>query len=139
MKIVLDTNVLISGMIRAEGPPGRIIDLLRNGRIERVADDRILAEYADVLRRPRFGKYFSPPARESVLEFLQEESDVVASAVICQGLPDPGDAPFLETALTENAILVTGNLKHFPARKRHGCSVLTPSQFLVYFAEENVI
>ena len=59
MRIVLDTNVLVSGMMRAGGPPGRIVDHLRSGELQIVLDDRILGEYADVLRRPELGPYFS--------------------------------------------------------------------------------
>ncbi len=58
MKIVLDTNVLISGILKPSGPPGRIVDLLRSGVLQLVVDDRILAEYTDVLRRDYFLQYF---------------------------------------------------------------------------------
>jgi len=54
VKIVLDTNVLISGMLSPSGPPGKIIDLLRSGALQLVVDDRILSEYTDVLRREYF-------------------------------------------------------------------------------------
>jgi len=45
-RLVLDTNVLVSGMINAFGAPGRIADLVRERHVELVVDDRILAEYA---------------------------------------------------------------------------------------------
>lgn len=57
-RIVLDTNVLVSGMINPNGPPGRIVDLIREGLVELVVDDRILAEYSQVLSRPKFNPYF---------------------------------------------------------------------------------
>jgi len=44
MKIVLDTNVLISGMLNPSGPPGRIVDFLRTEVLQLAVDDRILAE-----------------------------------------------------------------------------------------------
>jgi uncharacterized protein len=52
MSIVLDTNVLVSGLLNSNRKPGRIIDLVISGRIRLFYDDRILAEYADVLERP---------------------------------------------------------------------------------------
>jgi len=45
-------------------------------------------------------------------------------------MPDPGDAPFLEVAITEETPLITGNLKHFPEKLRKGCMVMSPAQFL---------
>ena len=49
--------------------------------------------------------------------------------------PDKGDVPFLETALTENVPLVTGNTKHFPTRARRGAVILTPQEFLRKLSE----
>ena len=74
MKIVLDTNVLLSGMLKPSGPPGRIIDLLRTDVLELVVDDRILAEYVDVLRRDYFLKYLTEADREDIIEYLSKNS-----------------------------------------------------------------
>lgn len=130
MKIVLDTNVLVSGLLNPVGAPGRIVDLVRSGVIQPVADDRILAEYRNVLRREYFSRYFTASEREHVLEFLAFNSAYTTSTVVVLELPDPGDIPFLEVALSEKAPLVTGNLRHFPARLRQGAVVLTPAEFL---------
>ena len=45
---------------------------------------------------------------------------------MAQDIPDEGDIPFLEIALSENVPLITGNLKHYPERARMGCNVLPP-------------
>ena len=64
MKVVVDTNALVSGLINAQGGPGRIVDLLRVDVLQVVVDDRILAEYRDVwLARPSAGT--SPGTRRS--------------------------------------------------------------------------
>ena len=52
IRIVLDTNVLVAGLLSAKGPPGQIVDLISAGEIEAACDTRILAEYRDVLARP---------------------------------------------------------------------------------------
>ena len=130
MRIVLDTNVLVSGMIHASGSPGRIVDLLRTGALQLVVDDRILAEYADVLRRPCFDHLFSAEARGAIIDLLRGESTCIAASVIAPGLPDLGDVPFLEVALSEGVPLVTGNRKHFPAKLCRGCTILSPGEFL---------
>ena len=130
MKLVMDTNVLISGMLNPSGPPGRIVDLLRSGALEIVVDDRILGEYTDVLRRQYFLQYFTAPEREDVIDYLIKNSHYTLSNVIARNMPDEGDAPFLEIALSEGVPLITGNLKHYPETARMGCRVITPRQFI---------
>jgi uncharacterized protein len=130
VRIVLDTNVLISGMLNPSGPPGRIVDFMRTEVLQLVVDDRILSEYVDVLRREYFLRYFDESDREDVIDYLYRNSYHTSSRVIVHDLPDQGDIPFLEIAITEDIPLVTGNLKHFPLKKRKDCAVLSPSQFL---------
>ena len=133
MKIVIDTNVLISGMLNPSGPPGRIVDLLRSGALQAVVDDRILSEYADVLRREYFLRYFTEFEREDVIDYFVRNSHYTLSKVVAYDVPDEGDIPFLEIALSEGVPLITGNLKHFPERSRMGCNILLPRQFIDYF------
>ncbi|MCJ7687571.1 MAG: putative toxin-antitoxin system toxin component, PIN family [Desulfobacteraceae bacterium] len=133
MKIVIDTNVLISGMLNPSGPPGRIVDLLRSGALQVVVDDRILSEYTDVLRRRYFLRYFRKSERQDVIEYLSKNSYYTLSRVVAQDMPDEGDVPFLEIALSEGVPLITGNFKHYPERARMGCNVLSPKQFIDRF------
>lgn len=130
MRIVVDTNVLVSGMINPHGPPGRIVDLLRSGVVELVVDDRIVAEYAEVLRRPYLRRYFTEADADDVMEYLRRESIRISSRVVVSKLSDSGDAPFLEVALTAGVPLVTGNVRHFPESKRRGCEVVEPGTFV---------
>jgi putative PIN family toxin of toxin-antitoxin system len=132
--IVLDTNVLVSGIISPHGPPGRIVDLLRAGEIRLVMDDRIRDEYADVLRRPQLAPYFGGADVEHILEYVNGNSERVTPTTVIADLPDADDAPLLETALTAGAILVTGNRTHYLFRKRHGVTVETPAEFIQRFA-----
>ena len=53
-RAVFDTNVVVSGFLSPAGPPGRIVEWMRNGSVRAVLDDRIMAEYAEVLARPVF-------------------------------------------------------------------------------------
>ncbi|MCP4664994.1 MAG: putative toxin-antitoxin system toxin component, PIN family [Deltaproteobacteria bacterium] len=130
MKVVLDTNVLISGMINPAGAPGRIVDFLRAGLLSLVVDDRILAEYIDVLGREHFSIYFTKSEREDIIEYLLKNAYYTVGRVIADNLPDKGDVPFLEIALSEKVPLVTGNVKHYPKKARSGCTVLSPRQFI---------
>ena len=133
MRIVLDTNVLLSGMIRSGGAPGKIIDLVRMGTLSTVVDDRILQEYSEVLKRDYFRRYFTDLEREEILDFLRSNSHYVTAVVVVTDLPDPDDVPFLEVSLSESAPLITGNMKHFPESRRRGAVVCSPSQFLASY------
>ncbi len=133
MKAVLDTNVLVSGMINPAGPPGRLVDLIRAGALWPVVDDRVLNEYVDVLRRPGMRPYFSVSDAEAIAAFLAHNAEHALATISVNGLPDPDDAAFLEVALSAGAPLITGNKRHFPADLRSGCLVLTPAEFLARF------
>ncbi|MDY6844966.1 MAG: putative toxin-antitoxin system toxin component, PIN family [Thermodesulfobacteriota bacterium] len=137
MKIVLDTNVLLSGMLNPSAPPGRIVDFLRTGVLQLVIDDRIIAEYTDVLRREYFLRYFEKSEREDVIEYLSKNSFYTTTSIVINNMPDKGDISFLEIALSENVPLVTGNLKHYPKRVRKGCIVLSPRQFMNEYFTNN--
>ena len=129
MRIVLDTNVLVSGLLSPFGPPGEIVRMVSSGAVVLCLDARILAEYDDVLARPRFG--FDPDAVAALLDYIDLRSEVVASEPLDQRRPDPDDEPFLEVAAACGAdCLVTGNLAHFPAQTRAGVTVLAPTQFI---------
>jgi uncharacterized protein len=129
MKIVLDTNVLVSGLLAPFGTCGEIVRMLTTDEIELCVDARILLEYHEVLHRPKFD--IDPHKVDVVIEYIQNISDFHATRPLDSPLPNEDDNPFLEVALSSAAeCLVTGNLKHFPMRYRAGVRVLSPKQFL---------
>lgn len=134
--LVLDTNVLVSGVINPFGAPGRILDLVREGALTLAVDDRILAEYADVLNRPKFRAYFPPEEVRDIVRFLERNTLYTVCTESVHDLPDATDSPFLEVALNVGAPLVTGNAGHFPADCCRGVAVLPPGAFLATLAEE---
>jgi uncharacterized protein len=129
-RIVLDTNVLVSGMINPHGAPGRIVDLIREGQVHLVVDDRILAEYRDVLRRPRFRRYFSLQDVRDIMVFLERNTTYLVPTQSVAGLPDADDVPFLELALAAKVPLVTGNADDFPKSLCQSVTVTTPTDYL---------
>jgi putative PIN family toxin of toxin-antitoxin system len=129
LRIVLDTNVLVSGLLSPFGPPGEIVRLVSSGLMSLCLDARIVAEYHDVLARPRFG--FDDEAVADLLAYLESSGEMVASAPLAMRLPDLDDEPFLEVALAGAAdCLVTGNLSHFPPAARAGVAVLSPAELI---------
>jgi uncharacterized protein len=128
MKIVLDTNVLVSGLLHSEGNPGRILALALQGAVRVCHDERILAEYAEVLARPRFK--FDPTQIRDVLAKLEHDGIPVQASEAPLNLPDEKDEPFLAVAIAAPAdYLVTGNLRHYPPNKLRGCAVVSPAEF----------
>ena len=130
MRLVLDTNALVSGLLTAGNPPGRILDLLRAGKIQLQVDERIVAEFDGVLSRRKFRKYFSDFEKDLIMDFIQADSEWHVCTRIVDGLPDPNDACFLEVAREAGVPLVTGNARHFPEELRGGVEVLSPREFL---------
>ena len=130
MKIVLDTNVVVSGLLQARGNPAQVLALVLSGAVQICHDERILAEYAEVLARPRFK--FDPKRVREVLSKIETDGLAFdASKEFNLDLPDPDDEPFLVVALAASAdFLVTGNLADYPPDKRRGCAVVSPAAFM---------
>jgi len=99
------------------------------GALTLCTDARILSEYGEVLRRPKFG--FAEDDLAILLDALRGQGYAVASVPLPRALPEPGDEPFLEVALAGGAsCLVTGNHVHFPADRRLGMPVLSPTELV---------
>jgi uncharacterized protein len=130
MRVVIDTNVIVSGILNPHGSPGRIVNALLSEAITVLHDDRILSEYREVLLRPTFG--FSRSDVEVLLVFVESSGEHVSAEPLALILPDPNDLPFLEVAASGSAdALITGNIKHFkPRRGQHRVLVITPADFL---------
>ena len=122
---VLDTNVVISGLLSPVGYPGRLLDMVLSQRLRLALDDRVESEYREVLARPKFG--VSDLRAEAFLAILQFQQFVSAPPWPLRPIPDPDDIMFLEVAgQTPDKILVTGNAKHFPAKCTGPVCVLSP-------------
>ncbi len=135
MSIVLDTNVVVSGLLRAAAPPGKILDLVVGGAVRVALDERIFAEYCDVLSRPEFG--FAPARVLDLTDFLWRAGERIQPTRLDVLLPDPDDAKFLEVAVGAAAsALVTGNVRHYPPGRRHGVHVVTPREWLAAWLRE---
>ena len=129
MIIVLDTNVLVSGILKPYSKAATLLRLVADGTIQLAYDLRLLSEYRDVLNRPKFNF-----AKENVEEFLEQaerEGLLVSVRPLKFHLPDPDDEPFLEVALSGGAkAIVTGNKRHFPKKEYEGVKILSPAEFL---------
>ena len=126
---VIDTNVLVSALLRSASVPGIIAQESLNGRIIPLLNDEIISEYREVLLRPKFR--FDRGAVDALLNgIIKRGVHVDALMPVEDLLPDPKDAVFyrvvMEARKDDDAYLVTGNLKHFPTKH----FIVTPREML---------
>jgi putative PIN family toxin of toxin-antitoxin system len=135
MKIVLDTNVLVAGLLSPFGPCAEIVRMVSSGHLTLYFDARILTEYGEVLPRTKFR--FPIDKVDALLDHIEHRGHLVASTPLSNLLPDPGDQPFLEVAVAAQAVcLVTGNLAHFPVERCGEIKILSPSDFLTFYRRQ---
>lgn len=126
---VIDTNVIVSALLKWNSVPGVVLQAVFNGFVIPVYNDEILNEYCNVLNRPKFG-FSSELISETISQI--ESLGVMENALetVAEAMPDPKDIVFYSIALshgkTAETHLVTGNVKHFPANP----IVVTPRQML---------
>ena len=129
MRIVLDTNVLMSGIFWA-GPPAGILEAWSEGRFDLLASLEILAEYRLVGKRLA-GKYPSVDIGP-VLDLVIRESRIVEPLPQpTDACDDPDDVKFLACAISGNAdYVVSGDRALLRASGYEGIEVLRPQEFL---------
>jgi putative PIN family toxin of toxin-antitoxin system len=123
IRVVMDTNVIVSALMSSNGTPARILALIFYGEIQIYYSDGILTEYEDVLSRPALK--IKPEKIKRFFEIIREAGTPIMPTASNMPLPDESDRIFYDTARESNAILITGNTKHYPTED----IIMTPSQF----------
>jgi putative PIN family toxin of toxin-antitoxin system len=114
VRIVLDTNILVSACWKPGGLEAQVVNLASTGKAVACVSAEILAEYRDVLSRPKLASV-SERALE-LLADLERTALIVEPAVRLTVSQDSDDNRFLECAAAARAeFLITGNLRHYPA------------------------
>ena len=115
---VIDTNVLVSALLRWDSVPGAIMEHALIGSIVPVFSDEILAEYNAVLRRDKFP--FQEEDIVTLIDGIKNRGVIIDPTTISENLPDPTDIIFyavtMEVRQENDAYLVTGNIRHFPLK-----------------------
>jgi predicted nucleic acid-binding protein len=98
-------------------------------------DARILAEYEEVLDRPKFK--FEKDKVATFLDHIVNSGFMTASSPLSRSFPEIDDGPFLEVAIATQAnCIVTGIQIHFPSELCHGIQVLAPYDFLAFYRQQ---
>ena len=125
---VIDTNVIVSALLKKGSVPYQVLELMLKGIIVPLLDQRIVDEYRDVLSRNKFG--FELETIEAIINAIVEKSIFVDNEKTITDFIDEDDVVFYEIVMTAreytDAYLVTGNKKHFPFKS----FVVTPREML---------
>jgi len=127
--VVLDTSVLVAGLLSRRGAASALVGALFHDQLRLAYTAAILSEYAEVLARPEFAGTITPHDRIGVLLKLRASGMLVEPMTVpVAAWPDRDDLPFVAAALaTEHKILVTLNPRDFAPAAAFGVRVLSPS------------
>ncbi len=126
---VIDTNVLVSALLSSHDDAATVLVVgkLFSGEVIPLFSNEILMEYSEVLRRTKF--HFSEKTVRMLLRAIERYGERVVATPTGELLPDMKDLPFYEVVVEkqeDDAYLVTGNKKHFPAKP----FIVTAKEFL---------
>jgi putative PIN family toxin of toxin-antitoxin system len=128
LRLVLDTNVLVSAALKPEGLQRTTLLLAITKPARFYVSRPILEEYADVLSRPELA--IRKGARQQLLQLIRNNSHIVTPSRRLEVASDPDDNVFLECADAARAdYLITGNQKHFP-RFWKKTKIITTREFI---------
>lgn len=136
LKIVADTNVIVSALLSPEGNPALILSLILGDSLILCLSKEIFAEYQGVLARPKF-KDLDQANLKRLWVGLKKKALWVAPSVSLKQIPaDPADNKFLECSQATGAdFLITGNIRHFSFKKVGGTRIATPAEFMNIIAK----
>ncbi len=133
LRVVIDTNIVVSALLREGGLPHAVFNLAVGGAVQLCLSEPIVAEYEEVLRRPRLK--IDSSRVDVALAQIRKAGVLVQPSRIVAAASDPDDDIFLECAAEAKAqYLVTGNLGDFPAGEWEGVQIVTARQFLGEFS-----
>jgi putative PIN family toxin of toxin-antitoxin system len=129
IRAVINTNVVVSGLLSPNGTAALVLLAIRHGLLRPCFSQEILAEYAGVLGRPKFG--FPSEDITALMAMLRAAGDLIAPQASVMVSPDPGDTKFVTCAVAgDAAFIVTGNSRHFPDGCYGAARVVTPAALL---------
>ncbi len=133
VKVVLDTNVVVSSMLVQEGSPASIFRKLALGDINNFTTHEIIEEIKEVLARPRILKRISLAESEFVLHSFEELSEKVYPEISLDEIKDdPDDNKILECAIASTAdYIISGDAHLLKLREFRGIKIVSPAEFIL--------
>lgn len=135
LKVVIDTNVLVSALLKSGSTPALIISMVLQNHITLCLSDDIFSEYKEVLAYSKFKKLNRHAINRLLLQLKQYSFWVDPQVTITTIKSDPSDNIFLKCALEAEAdFFITGNTKHFTFEMFRQTRIVKPVQFLSIYA-----
>ena len=132
---VIDTNVIVSSMLKHNSNPGLIIDLVNNKTIIPLLNSEIIEEYIDVVMRNKFG--FDKNDVDDAINNIKQNGIFLEREQTIDEFVDLDDIVFYEIVMsarnTMEAYLITGNVKHYPVKKY----IVTPHEMIDIINKSN--
>lgn len=135
MRVVLDTNILLSALLNSGSIPGRVVDVWLHDGFVLLTHPAQLEEFRRVTRRPRFRGRFRPAEAGRLVNVIQDNAEFVSPLPLVQRSADPADDFLLGLSEAGEAdYLVTGDKAGLLALKNHGrTAIVTARAFLDIF------
>jgi uncharacterized protein len=130
MKVVLDTNIIVSALLSPQGLSAKLLNLILEKKITMAYDNNILAEYSEVLNREKF--MLDKELINLIINFISKEGEYILSELQKIQFTDEDDKVFYDVYKAEGVdFLITGNKKHFPKEK----GIVTVREFFNEYEE----
>jgi uncharacterized protein len=132
VRVILDTNILISALIRRDGVPGRILQAWVDGRYDLLTHERQLDELRLVTRRPEFRELIRPAQAGRMVNQLRLHAEIIARIPRTRRSDDPADDFLLAMCETSFAdYLATGDKAGLLNLKSHGRTAIVTARFFL--------
>ena len=125
MRIILDTNIIVSALLSPHGLPAKILNLVLNGSVTLIYDNNVLSEYINVLHREKFK--INKELLNFFIDFIEKECEYKIAIPLKMKFQDEDDKIFYELYKSAGVdYLITGNKKHFPKEK----GIVSPREYI---------
>jgi uncharacterized protein len=133
MRVVVDTGILVSALIRPQGTIGDVLHALRDGRFMAIYSTPMMLEVTEVLSRPKIQEKYhvQPDDITALINLIRLRGELVIPKQAITACRDPKDNKFLETALVGKAdAIVTGDDDLLVLNLFEGVDILRPAELL---------
>lgn len=133
MRVVIDTNVLVSWLISKSDTMQGLRHAWETGRFTLLVSDELISELREVLDRPRLQRYLKPGEAPSFIEAVRQGSFAIMIQPPYPAAPDPDDAYLLAMLRDGTAdVLVSGDKALVALERFENADILTPRAFAAY-------
>jgi uncharacterized protein len=129
-RVVIDTNVLISGLFSTTSTPAKAVEKAAT-KAQLIATVETLRELIEKLHSPKFDRYLRRARRDALLERVASLVEIIDVLQSIRASRDPKDNKFLDAAVNGRAtVIVTGDKDLLDLNPFRGIAIVTPAAYL---------